>query len=265
MSCASTSPRSTGGLVRGSLEAMSRTRSSGEKNDCPNALHSAQSELRGAASSILKIAEQLKEVKNDAQEQHQYHESMINALTVENCQLKEENGAAKQLLISNLPEYLIEESGIEIKLVGEIDVSPFINIYSRRQSAKLSNDTTIMKATQKCTHWQEKLKDPAWSPFKKVKEGGIEKEKVDEEDVELMKLMREMGVSVFKAVKRGLEEITEHNPSGRYPVAKLWHVKDNREARLDEIVECMMKKTTPKCKREDNATNTGASATKGMS
>lgn len=59
--------------------------------------------------------------------------------------------------------------------MGEIDISPFINIYSKRQSAKLSNDATIMKATQECTQWQEKLKDSAWYPFKKVKEGGIEK------------------------------------------------------------------------------------------
>lgn len=73
-----------------------------------------------------------------------------------------------------------------------------------------------------------------------------------------------MGVSVFKAVKRGLEEINEHNPSGRYPVAKLWHVEDDREARLDEIVECMMEKTiTPKRKRDDDATNTWASSAKG--
>lgn len=94
----------------------------------------------------------------------------------------------------------------------------------------------------------------------------ILQEVVDGENVELKKLKKEMGVSVHKAVKRGLEEINEHNPSGRYPVAKLWHVEDNREARLDEIVECMMKKTTPKRKRADNAAaNTCASSTKGMS
>lgn len=80
-------------------------------------------------------------------------------------------------------------------------------------------------------------------------------EMVDEEDAELKKLRKEMGVSVFKAVKRGLEEINEHNPSGRYPVAKLWHVEDNRETRLDEIVECMMKKTPPKCKRVGDEEN----------
>ncbi|WOH05511.1 hypothetical protein DCAR_0624928 [Daucus carota subsp. sativus] len=154
---------------------MSRTRASGQRNDCPNALHRARSELRRAASSILGIVDQLKEVNQDTREHNQYQESMINALAVENFQLKEENGAAKELLISEM---------------------------------------------------------------------------VDEEDAELKKLRKEMG-----AVKRGLEEINEHNPSGRYPVAKLWHVEDNREARLDEIVECMMKKTTPKRKRVGDEEN----------
>lgn len=49
----------------------------------------------------------MQEVNQDTQEQNQYHESMINALTVENNQLKEENGAAKQLLISVVLNYLL--------------------------------------------------------------------------------------------------------------------------------------------------------------
>ncbi|KAL6505745.1 hypothetical protein OROHE_023124 [Orobanche hederae] len=238
----------------------SGTRSSHETNDCSYVLHRARLELKDVASSVLKITDQLK----DTQEQNEYQEAMINALTVENCQLKEENGAAKKLLISNLPEYFGEEYGIEIKLVGEIDISPFISICSRRQSAVLSNNARITKATELCTHWQQKLRNPAWSPFKKSREGGIEKEIVDDDDAELKKLRKEMGVTAFKAVQRALEEINEHNSSGRYPVAKLWHVKDNREARIDEIVECMMKKTTPKRRKTDNSTNTCASSTKGM-
>lgn len=42
----------------------------------------------------------MQEINQDTQERNQYQESVINALTVENYRLKEENGAAKQLLIS---------------------------------------------------------------------------------------------------------------------------------------------------------------------
>lgn len=77
---------------------------------------------------------------------------------------------------------------------------------------------------------------------------------VNDDDAELKKLRKEMGISVFKAVKKALEEINEHNSSGRYPVAKLWKVEENREARLEEMMQCMLEKTTPK-RRKGNDTN----------
>lgn len=77
---------------------------------------------------------------------------------------------------------------------------------------------------------------------------------MDDNDVELKKLRKEMGFSVFMAVKIGLEEINKHNPSGRYPVAKLWHVKEKREARVDEIMQSMLKKTTRKRKASEDPT-----------
>ncbi|KAK1354350.1 XH domain-containing protein [Heracleum sosnowskyi] len=234
---------------------MSQSSSSANKNGCSSALHRACLELQGAASNIVKLIDQEKNGSEAAGKEHnEYQDSIINALTVENFKLKEENGTAKSLLISNLPEYFGDEFGIEIKLIGEIDIAPFISIFTRRQSAKLSNESMITKATETCTHWQEKIKDSAWSPFKKVTIDGISKEIVDDNDVELKKLRKEMGFSVFMAVKIALEEINKHNPSGRYPVAKLWHVKENREAKLDEIMQGMLKKTTRKRKAGDDST-----------
>ncbi|KAK1354348.1 hypothetical protein POM88_047604 [Heracleum sosnowskyi] len=121
-------------------------------------------------------------------EHNEYQDSIINELTVEN--------------FKNLPECFGEEFDIEIKLTGEIDIAPFISIFTRRQSAKLSNESMITKATEMCTHWQEKIKDSAWSPFKKVTINGIAKEIVDDNDVELKKLRKEMGFSVFMAVAK---------------------------------------------------------------
>ncbi|KAL8094470.1 hypothetical protein AgCh_036123 [Apium graveolens] len=159
---------------------MSQSSSSANKNGCSSALHRACLELQGSASKIVRLIDQEKNGSEAAGREHtEYQDSIINALTVENFKLKEENGAAKSLLISEI---------------------------------------------------------------------------VDDNDVELKKLKKEMGFLVFMAVKIGLEEINKHNPSGRYPVAKLWHVKENREARLDEIMQSMLKKTTRKRKAGEDPT-----------
>ncbi|XP_074354587.1 uncharacterized protein LOC141693389 [Apium graveolens] len=139
---------------------MSQSSSSANKNGCSSALHRACLELQGSASKIVRLIDQEKNGSEAAGREHtEYQDSIINALTVENFKLKEENGAAKSLLISNLPENFSEECGIEIKLIGEIDIAPFISIFTRRQSAKLSNESTIMKATEMCTRCQEKIKE----------------------------------------------------------------------------------------------------------
>lgn len=46
--------------------------------------------------------------------------------------------------------------------MGEIDEKAFVNECKKR----FKGDEVLIKASKGCSFWQEKLKDPAWHPFK---------------------------------------------------------------------------------------------------
>lgn len=61
-------------------------------------------------------------------------------------------------------------------------------------------------------------------------------EVIDENDPKLKSLWIEYGDDVHNAVKKALVEMNEYNPSGRYPVAELWNWKEERRAKLKEVL-----------------------------
>ncbi|MCE5166451.1 hypothetical protein HAX54_019642, partial [Datura stramonium] len=64
---------------------------------------------------------------------------------------------------------------------------------------------------------------------------------IDEDDEKLNEVKAEYGVEVYQAVVTALNELNEHNPSGRYPVPQLWNNKEKRTASLNEGVEYILK------------------------
>jgi hypothetical protein len=55
-------------------------------------------------------------------------------------------------------------------------------------------------------------------------------------------LKKQLGEEVVKAVTTVLLEINEYNPSGSYVVSELWNNKENRKARMGEVVEHILKR-----------------------
>lgn len=79
------------------------------------------------------------------------------------------------------------------------------------------------------------------------------KEVIDEDDDKLKELRSEWGEEVVKAVANALLELNEYNPSGRYPVPKLWDQNKGRKATLKEIIACIIKQwKTRKRKRQQS-------------
>ncbi|KAL5705923.1 hypothetical protein ACHQM5_024153 [Ranunculus cassubicifolius] len=119
--------------------------------------------------------------------------------------------------------------------MGELDPKPFRDACSTRNQS----DEEALKL---CSLWQSKLSDSSWYPFQVVQKDGEEaKEILKESDEGLKTLKAEYGVEVYDAVHRGLVEINEYNPSGRYPVEELWNFKENRRATLKEAISVLFK------------------------
>ena len=157
-----------------------------------------------------------------------------------------------------------DRTNIRIKRLGELDEKPFLKACKK----KFKGEEAEVQYAILCSKWQETLKDSGWYPFKRV---GTEdkmkvsyvslfhqdsstlslcssfmnlhlpllQEVVDEEDEQLKSLRDEWGEEVLEAVKTALEELNEHNPSGRYSVPALWNFKEKRKATLKEVIEYM--------------------------
>ncbi|KAL8480455.1 hypothetical protein ACS0TY_027111 [Phlomoides rotata] len=106
------------------------------------------------------------------------------------------------------------------------------------------------KAAQLCSSWQEKLKNPEWHPFRVQGLKGSSKMVVKDEDEMLKGMRNEWGDEIYDAVVTALEEVQEYNSSGCYPVPELWNFKENRKAKLEEVINYLFTQLkTPKRKR----------------
>lgn len=175
---------------------------------------------------------------------------------------------------------LSDRTIIQVKRMGELDEKPFMKACKQR----FSGEEAMVQYAMLCSKWQENLKDSAWHPYKRV--GNEDNMKVffptvspshfmilhsgelvvmvllyimdmvqlvvDEEDEQLKNLREEWGEEVMNAVKTVLEELNEHNASGRYSVPELWNSRRGRKATLKEVIEYMtqhIKTLTVKRKR----------------
>ncbi|XP_073015890.1 factor of DNA methylation 1-like [Primulina eburnea] len=159
-------------------------------------------------------------------------------LTKELLSNQELQDARKELIVGLQQKRLNNSEGdFGLKIIGEIDDEPFLKI-CRLRYAPANADT---KAAQLCSEWQEKLKNSKWHPFKIVRFHGENQEVVDEDDRELKNLKRKWGEEVYNAVTTALEELNEHNPSGRYVFYELWNFEANRKATMQEVINHIFK------------------------
>lgn len=144
---------------------------------------------------------------------------------------------ARKELMSGLQNFLTSRTMIGIKRMGELKQAPFRDACMQ----KFSKADQDVKSAEQCSFWQERIKDPQWFPFNVIQTNGKCEEIINENDEELKKLKNEWGDQVYEAICAALAEVNEYNPSGRYPVPELWNVKEDRKARLEEVIQYLLK------------------------
>ncbi|KAH0919116.1 hypothetical protein HID58_026776, partial [Brassica napus] len=180
---------------------------------------------------MKKMNEELEEKCSELQDL----EDTNSALMIKERESNDEIQEARQELIGGLSGLLSDRTNIRIKRLGELDEKPFLKACKKR----FKGEEAEVQYAILCSKWQETLKDSGWYPFKRVGTEDKMKEVVDEEDEQLKSLREEWGEEVLEAVKTALEELNEHNPSGRYSVPALWNFKEKRKATLKEVIEYM--------------------------
>ncbi|KAI3737526.1 hypothetical protein L2E82_27530 [Cichorium intybus] len=186
------------------------------------------------------VQEKIKKLNNDLQSKMEEMDDMENlnqTLVVKERQSNDELQEARKELIKGLQDMLSGRTNIGVKRMGEIDMKAFHDACKE----KFENEEAQIKASELCTLWQDKLKNPEWHPMKVVLVDGDHKEMINEDDELLKNLKAEWGNGIFDAVVTAFKEMNEYNPSGRYVVNELWNFKDNRKATLKEVISYILK------------------------
>ncbi|KAJ6703066.1 RIBONUCLEASE P SUBUNIT P38 [Salix viminalis] len=188
-------------------------------------------------AAVQKKVEEMKDELSQKVDDFADMESLNQTLIIKERQSNDELQEARKNLIQGLGDMLGARAPlIGLKRMGEIDEKPFHNACKER----FPEDPQLHASTQ-CSLWQEKLKNPAWHPFKVIDVDGNAKQILNEEDEELRNLKQEWGDVIYTAVVTALNELEEYNPSGRYVVSELWNFKEGRKATLKEVIAYILR------------------------
>ncbi|XP_021749555.1 factor of DNA methylation 5-like [Chenopodium quinoa] len=174
----------------------------------------------------------LKKELEDKTDEVLYLQNLNQILILKERESNNELLEAQQELLSGLHSVLSNRTMLGIKRMGELDTKPFLEACAD----KFPKEDQGIKCAEVCSIWEDRLKDAKWHPFKHNIINGNPQAIIDESDEKLEELRKEWGEKAYKAVVTALMELNEYNPSGRYPVPKVWNIREEREVSLKEVI-----------------------------
>ncbi|KAK9189370.1 hypothetical protein WN943_017966 [Citrus x changshan-huyou] len=149
-------------------------------------------------AQISALTNQLKEKTEELEES----QNLNNVLTVKELTTRKELHDARKESISGLLDMLNNRSTLLVKRMGEINRKAFDDMCSE----KYSNGDWQEISAELCSLWERYLGDSNWHPFKRVKNGGIWQEIIDDEDEKLKELKNDHA-EVYEVVTNALLEL----------------------------------------------------------
>ncbi|XP_021769004.1 factor of DNA methylation 1-like [Chenopodium quinoa] len=187
--------------------------------------------MQGTGCSNIDINALKKELE-DKTDEVLYLQNLNQILILKERESNNELLEAQQELLSGLHSILSNRTMLGIKRMGELDTKPFLEACAD----KFPKEEQGIKCAEVCSIWEDHLKDSKWHPFKHDIINGNLQAIIDESDEKLEELRKEWGEKAYKTVATALMELNEYNPSGRYPVPKIWNIREEREVSLKEVI-----------------------------
>ncbi|XP_058783584.1 protein INVOLVED IN DE NOVO 2-like [Vicia villosa] len=194
---------------------------------------------------ILKKLEALQKDLKDREELLRDLEELNQTLIVLERTRNDELQNARKELLNVFTEISTSGSGVEVKRMGELDTTPFLDVMKKRYNS----DEAENRAARLCSQWENNIMDPIWHPFKVVSIDGQTVQVINQEDNKLKGLKKRFGRATYDVVVVALKEINEYNPSGGYPVSELWNYEEERVATLQEGIKFLSNKMSKKRER----------------
>nr|KAJ0203093.1 hypothetical protein LSAT_V11C500291050 [Lactuca sativa] len=188
-----------------------------------------EEKLKNSQSKLIQKDEQLQELKEQLQELKDRVNTVCLAIQRKNDEMQD----ARQELIHGLEMYPYC-SYVGIKRMGVVDSMPF---YFGCHLTKKTRKETTKNPTNLLIKCRKLVEDQNWHPFKA---GSDEKEIIDEENEEMVRLKAECSEEQYHAVVTALKERNEYEINGTHPVQELWNYKEKRKASLKEGIDCIL-------------------------
>ncbi|TVT96700.1 hypothetical protein EJB05_58099 [Eragrostis curvula] len=166
-----------------------------------------------------------------------FTEVISNRIIAEDYERKRELTEIRKKLIEVFANMDHCRQTIRIKMMGQIDIKPFLDVAHREHPTHISK----FEAAKNCSSWQLKIQNPLWHPYKNISEDGSLEEVLNDND-ETLKQLKESGETIYDAVIEALKEMNEYNMSGRSVVPELWNYREGRKATVVECINLLAKK-----------------------
>ena len=186
---------------------------------------------RAGAATAARLTEQLREREATAERLADEYET-LHSIAGPTMQRERELNALRVDARAAAIDAAQMGAAVSLRTLGALDSSPSGPLAQAARAGRLNQ----LDAAELDTLYR----DADWNPTRVDASDPLNLRVVfNVEDERIVSVRARFGPAVADDVRRAYLELDDHNPSGRYPVRKPWHVTENRELTPSEVIRTL--------------------------